>query len=164
MQAVFALTLQAATMADQAVKDAEDRPSTARLQSDLEAALKKNPEFADRLVAMVKSSIEAAKKASQDAEQAWAAADRLQVEVIEARRSSEVALKEVVEQKEAEDQREAVAEGKAERAAEELAAKVVELEGAKVELAGLKEKVEPIELNPCKNVEYFNEFAYYLES
>ncbi|KAL6582076.1 hypothetical protein OROMI_006090 [Orobanche minor] len=102
-------------------------------------------------MAMEKSSINTAKKASQDAERAREAADRLRAEVIEA-----------AEQKAAADQKAVAAEGKAEWAAEELAAKVAELEGASRELVDLKGKVEAIELDPFMNVEYVSEFAYYL--
>ncbi|KAL6525383.1 hypothetical protein OROHE_015690 [Orobanche hederae] len=62
MQAVFALTLQAATMAAQAAREAKNHPSMACLQAELEAAWKTNAEFADMLMVMEKNSLDAAKK------------------------------------------------------------------------------------------------------
>ncbi|KAL6529092.1 hypothetical protein OROHE_014836 [Orobanche hederae] len=70
-----------------------------------------------------------------------------------------------VDQRQAADQRDTDAEGRAEWAAEELSAKVAELaelEGANRELADLKEKAEAIKLDPFYNVEYVSQFAYYL--
>ncbi|KAL6525384.1 hypothetical protein OROHE_015691 [Orobanche hederae] len=72
-------------------------------------------------------------------------------------------MKEAAERIVAADQRAAAAEGKAWQAAEELAAKVAELEKVKAEIAGMKDKAEEIKGNPYKNLEYAAEFAYYLD-
>ncbi|KAL6562918.1 hypothetical protein OROHE_005505 [Orobanche hederae] len=57
VQACFALTLQAATMAAQAVREAEGRPSVPKLQADLESARASNAEFADKIVNMEREAL-----------------------------------------------------------------------------------------------------------
>ncbi|KAL6500269.1 hypothetical protein OROHE_025635 [Orobanche hederae] len=113
MQACFALTLQAATMAAQVVREVEGRPSISRLQADLEAARHKNAEFADKLMVMEKNSLDAAKKARQEAEQARVATERLRAEAIEARKSLDAAMKEATERIVTANHRAEAAEGKA---------------------------------------------------
>ncbi|KAL6586199.1 hypothetical protein OROMI_002843 [Orobanche minor] len=134
VQALFALALQTAMMAAQVVRDFEERPSTAYLQADLEAARKRNAELADKLAA----------------------------ELVEARRSGEVALKEVADRKQAAIQKVAAVEGKSPRATEELAAKAVELDGVTCALAGLMGEIEAAKLDTYSNVEQTSEFAYYM--
>ncbi|KAL6548153.1 hypothetical protein OROHE_009215 [Orobanche hederae] len=56
----------------------------------------------------------------------------------------------------------AATEDKAARATEELAAKVVELDGVTRALAGLKGEIEVAKLDPYSNVEQTCKFAYYL--
>ncbi|KAL6572416.1 hypothetical protein OROMI_013374 [Orobanche minor] len=104
------------------------------MQADLEVAQKMNVEFADKLVAMEKSSIDMAEKANQDADWARAVVDRMRAEVIEARRSSEVALKEAE----------------------------AELPEASEELAGLRGRQGPVEYDPFLSLENISEFAYYM--
>ncbi|KAL6584509.1 hypothetical protein OROMI_003798 [Orobanche minor] len=142
VQALFALALQMATMAAQVARDYEERPSTDRLPYDLEATRKHNAELADKLAALENSSAEAVKEAE------W-----MKVELVEARRSGEVALKEAANREQATNQKAAAKEGKAARATEELAAKVVELDGVTRALADLKKEIESSKLDPYSNVE-----------
>ncbi|KAL6565662.1 hypothetical protein OROHE_004717 [Orobanche hederae] len=158
--AVFALALQTAMMAAQATRYSEERSSTARLQADLEAARKQNAELADKLVAMERNSMEATKKAGQDAERDRVVADRMRAELIEARRSGEIALKEAVDREQAANHKAAAAEGKAEWATEELTAKVVKLDRVTRKLADLTKKIEAAKLDPYSNVEQDGKFAY----
>ncbi|KAL6558046.1 hypothetical protein OROMI_018396 [Orobanche minor] len=71
------------TMAAQVTRDYEERPSTACLQADLEAAQKRNVELADKLATLEKNSAEAVKEV-----------ERMKAELVEARRPGEVSLKE----------------------------------------------------------------------
>ncbi|KAL6547922.1 hypothetical protein OROHE_009627 [Orobanche hederae] len=127
-QALFALALQMATMAAQVARDSEVRPSTARLPTDLEAAQKRNTELADKLMVLENNLAEAVKEA----------------ELVEVRRSSEVALKEDA------------------RATEELAARAVELDRVARKLADLKGEIEEAKLDPYSNVAQTSEFDYYM--
>ncbi|KAL6536902.1 hypothetical protein OROHE_012486 [Orobanche hederae] len=63
-QALFALTLQAATMDATVARESELRPSVKKLQADLAESRKKCGEFCDRLSKMEKDSTDAAEKAS----------------------------------------------------------------------------------------------------
>ncbi|KAL6564792.1 hypothetical protein OROMI_016242 [Orobanche minor] len=100
-QVLFTLALQTATMVVQVVRDSEERPFTAHLQADLEAARKRNAELVDKLAALEKNSTEAVKEVK-----------RMKAELVEARRSGEVALKEATDRERAANQKATVAEGK----------------------------------------------------
>ncbi|KAL6552683.1 hypothetical protein OROHE_008047 [Orobanche hederae] len=84
-------------------------------------------------------------------------------ELVKACRSCEVALEEAADREQAANHKAAAAEGKAERAAEELAAKVAELDGVTRMLADLTKEKEKVKLYPYSNVEQVGEFAYYMD-
>ncbi|KAL6557543.1 hypothetical protein OROMI_017893 [Orobanche minor] len=146
-------------MASQATRYSEERSSTARLQADLEAAWKQNVELADKLVAMERNSMEATKKAGQDAERDRVVADRMRAELIESRGSGEIVLEEAANREQAANHKAAAAEGKSEWATEELTAKVAKLDGVTRKLADLTKKIEAAKLDPYSNVEQVGKFA-----
>ncbi|KAL6553744.1 hypothetical protein OROMI_019417 [Orobanche minor] len=94
-QALFALTLQAATMSAQAAREFELRPSVSKLKAELEAERKMNADFAERLVRMEKESLNAAKRASLQVEHLQKANDLLRDEVVEVRGTYCALIKEV---------------------------------------------------------------------
>ncbi|KAL6534474.1 hypothetical protein OROHE_013399 [Orobanche hederae] len=62
-QALFALILQAASMAATVARESELRPPVKKLQADLAESRKKYSEFCDRLVKMEKDSVDTAERA-----------------------------------------------------------------------------------------------------
>lgn len=91
-QATFALTLQAATMAAQVVRDCEMKPSVARHKADLEAARLGRGE----LIARHKADLEAARKAGEEiVSKSKVIEEDLAAEVKQAEMSAKLAREEV---------------------------------------------------------------------
>ncbi|KAL6561481.1 hypothetical protein OROMI_017082 [Orobanche minor] len=96
--ACYMLTLQAAVMAAQVAREAEGRPSVPRLEAELADERQKNYDLTDRLASMEKELQAARKKASQEAERGKRASERLQAELVEARKEADLMRKEAAVQ------------------------------------------------------------------
>ncbi|KAL6584492.1 hypothetical protein OROMI_003781 [Orobanche minor] len=91
--ACYMLTLQAAIMAAQVAREAEGRPSVPRLEAEIADERQKNYDLTDRLASMEKELQAARKKASQEAERGKRASERLQAELVEARKEADLTRK-----------------------------------------------------------------------
>ncbi|KAL6579306.1 hypothetical protein OROMI_009522 [Orobanche minor] len=136
-----------------------------------EVARRRSPDAAQALFAPALQAATMASQVARDSEltgleknlaEAVKEAERSKAELVEARQSSEVALKEAADREKADNQKVAVAEGQTVRATEDLAAKAVELDGVAHELVDFKGKIEETKLDPYSNVAQTSEFAYYM--
>ncbi|KAL6583075.1 hypothetical protein OROMI_005153 [Orobanche minor] len=96
--ACLMLTLQAAVMAAQVAREAEGLPSVPRLEAELADERQKNYDLTDRLTSAEKEIQAARKKASQEADRGKRASERLQAELVEARKEANLTRKEAAVQ------------------------------------------------------------------
>ncbi|KAL6566704.1 hypothetical protein OROMI_015108 [Orobanche minor] len=96
--ACLMLTLQAAVMAAQVAREAEGRPSVPRLEAELAEERQKIYDLTDRLTSTEKELQAAPKKASQEAERGKRASERLQAELVDARKEADLTRKEAAAQ------------------------------------------------------------------
>ncbi|KAL6587796.1 hypothetical protein OROMI_000774 [Orobanche minor] len=96
--ACFMLTLQAAVMAAQVAREAEGRPSVPRLEAELADERQKVYDLTDRLTSTEKELQVARKKASQEADRGKRASERLQADLVDARKEADLTRKEAAVQ------------------------------------------------------------------
>ncbi|KAL6537608.1 hypothetical protein OROMI_026142 [Orobanche minor] len=160
-QAVFALTLQAATMAATVARESELRPSVKKLQADLAESRKKCVEFCDRLAKMEKDSIDAAERARLQIEHLADANALLKEQVADALKEYNESMKQdavditlhrdemdraMVEIKHLSEKAEAseAVEARAAKLAEELAAKTLALDREREDSAARETELEKL--------------------
>ncbi|KAL6585817.1 hypothetical protein OROMI_002461 [Orobanche minor] len=191
-QALFALTLQAATMVATVARESELRPPVKKLQADLAESWKKCGEFCDRISRMAKDSLDATERARLQVEHLTQANTLLKEQVKEALKPYDVSMKqaaaditlhkdemdqalaeikrlsEKVEASEAVEARAAkmaVKTSALDREREELSAHVSELEKLRAVLASkeAQEAQDEEENNfPFSDPSHAAEFAYYM--